>query len=161
MVNAMTSEETKIVPLFKSFDELQADESAIAVDVECEWNEANQAYDAAMSNVAALKRNPPGDICATYTKTTAALNKFASLDPANAATCYRMIQDLAALEKRRIGLEGDMAIERAEIDAARKLMDARKAVVDRRDERMFGFGKLARRSQRFATAQMNRPGATR
>jgi hypothetical protein len=144
------------VPIFKSFDQLQADETAIAVDVVREWNEANNAYDAAMSKVAALKRNPPGDISATYTKTIAALNKLARLDPANAATCYRMIQDLAALEKRRIVLEVDMAIERAELDAASKLMDARKAVVDRRDERMFGFGKLARRSQRFATAQLNR-----
>jgi hypothetical protein len=148
--------EGKIVPIFKSFDGLQADETAIATDVVREWNEANAAFDDAMSKVAALKKNPPGDISAAYSSTITALKKLASQNPSTASTCRQMIVDLAALEKRRIEAVGETAIARAEIDAARKLVDARKAVLNKRDERMFGFGKLARRSQRFATAQLNR-----
>jgi hypothetical protein len=157
----MSDSGSTVVPLFKTFDELQADESAIAVDVEREWNEANQAFDAAMSKVAALKKNPPGDISEAYTGTIAALQKMAKQNPSTASTCATMIQDLAALEKRRIGLAGELAIARAETDALAKLIGTRKAVIEKRDRRMFGFGALAKRSQRFATAQMNRsPGAT-
>jgi hypothetical protein len=159
MRNIMTKD--NVVPIFKTFDELQADESAIATDATREWNEANQAFDAAMSKVAALRKNPPGDISAAYTSTIAALKKLAKQSPATASTCNSMIHDLAALEKRRIEFVGELAISRAETDALSKLIGARKAALEKRDRRMFGFGALAKRSQRFATAQMNRPGATR
>jgi hypothetical protein len=154
----MTSEETKVVPIFKTFDELRADESAIATDTERQWNEANQAYDAAMSKVAALKKNPPGDISDGYTTTMAALKKLANLDPSTASTCAKMIQEIAALEIRRIDLAGELAIARAETSALSQLVAARKAVIEKRDQRLFGFRALAKRSQRFATAQLHRTG---
>jgi hypothetical protein len=157
MVNNMTKE-LNVVPIFKTFDELQDDETAITVDVVREWNEANDAFDAAMAKVAALKKNPPGDISAGYTRAVEGLKKLALLDPANASICYLIIQDLAAFEKKRIVLEGEHAIELAEKSALAQLLDARKAVVEKRDERVFGFGKLARRSQRFATTHMHRTG---
>ena len=154
--------ETNIVPLFKSFDELQADESAIATDVERDWNAANAAYDDAMAKVAALKKNPPGDISEAYAKTLSALKKMAKLDPSSASTCNKMIQDIAALEIRRIDVAGKLAISQAEKDALANLIGSRKAAIEKRDERMFGHGALARRSQRFATAHANKnygPGA--
>lgn len=154
--------EDNIVPIFKTFDELQADESAIVTDLEREWAEANQAYDAAMERVAMIKKAPPGDISEAYTGTVTALKKFAKLNPPSASTCHKIIQDLAAIETHRIDLAGELAIARAENDAITKLIGARKAALNKRDERMFGFGALARRSQRFATAQLNKsygPGA--
>jgi hypothetical protein len=148
--------EGNIVPIFKSFDELQADETAISVDVVREWNEANQVFDAAMSKVAALRKNPPGDISDAYSSTIAAIKKLAKHNPSTASTCATMIQDIAAIEKRRIDFAGELAIARAETDALAQLIGARKAVIEKRDRLMFGFGKLAKRSQRFATAQLNR-----
>jgi hypothetical protein len=162
MTDASMTTGDNIVPLFRTFDELQANETAIAVDAVREWNEANQAYDAAMSKVAALKKNPPGDISEDYPRTIAALKKMATQNPSAASTCNSMIQDLAALEIHRIDLASKLAISQAETDALAQLGAARKAVIEKRDQRMFGFGALARRSQRFATAQLNKaygPGA--
>ena len=144
------------MPLFKSFDELQADESAIAIDCERDWNAANAAYDDAMAKVAALKKNPPGDICEAYTGTLAALKKLSKFNKSMASACSKMIQDIAAIEIHRIDLAGKLAISRAETDALSKLIGSRRAALEKRDRRMFGFGALARRSQRFATAQLNR-----
>jgi hypothetical protein len=158
MVGDTMIKESNIVPIFKTFDQLQSDETAIAVDVEREWNDANDAFDAAMAKVARLKKAPPGDIGDDYNRTIAALKKFAQQNPSAASTCNSMIKELAAFEIRRIDVEGELAISRAETDALSRLVAARKAVIEKRDRRMFGHGALAKRSQRFATAHMHRTG---
>jgi hypothetical protein len=152
-----------IVPIFKTFDELQADETAIQEELVRSWNEANQNFDIAMERVAWLKKNPPGgDLSKAYTSTVAALKTFAELRPSTAPFCTSLVKAVGAIETKRLDVEARMAISRAETDALATLIAARKAAIDRRDEGMFGFGKLARRSQRFATAQLNKaygPGA--
>jgi hypothetical protein len=110
-----------------------------------------------MEKVASLKKNPPGgEISAVYTDIVAAVKKFAKLNPSSASTCAALIKDVAAIETRRIDLAGELAISRAETDALAKLISSRRIALNKRDERMFGFGALKRRSQRFASAQLNR-----
>jgi hypothetical protein len=146
-----------VVPIFKTFDQLQADEHAIHVELVRDWNNANDSFDGAMSKVAALKKNPPGgEISTEYTGIVAGLKKFSKLNPSSASTCAELIRDVAAIEIHRIDAVGRLAISRAETNAIANLIAARAAALNKRDENMFGFGALKRRSQRFASAHLNR-----
>jgi hypothetical protein len=127
-------EETNIVPLFKTFDELDRDEHAIALAFYNEWQAAYRRWDLvkvvlADDNVTLTKLDV-GDIELAMAKSAA--GKFRSRrDPT-------------------IGADAELAA-------------ALRAACEKRDARMFGFGALAKRSQRFASAQLNRsygPGAT-
>jgi hypothetical protein len=141
----------KIVPIFKTFDELQADETAIHADLVRDWNSANEAYDAALAKSAVLKKSAP-DIDGQ--KVIAALRDFAKANPAQREICEKMISDIRGIA---IGLH-TAQVDLAEKQAVFDLKKARCEALERRDGRMFGFSKLARRSQRFASAQLRREG---
>ena len=131
--------ESNVVPLFRTFTELQHDQHQIMSDYFADWERAYEIWDIA-------KAAMDGD--------ASALAKFTQSDSAHVA--------LAKSEAHRSKtLYGDLAV--AESRALAKLVASLKAAVDKRNDRLFGHTALARRSMRFAMAQERRnygPGAT-
>jgi len=150
--------ETNVVPIFKTFDDLQADEQQILADLEREWNEANEVFDSAMAKTAVLKKDMPtdGDSSQGYHRAVAGLKALAKLNPSNASSCAKMIADLTDIEMSHRAVAAEMQNRLAKKEALVGLLRARNAAVEKRDQRLFGFGALAKRSQRFATAQLNK-----
>jgi hypothetical protein len=139
----------KIVPIFLTFDQLQVEENAIHADLVKDWNAANEAYDAAIAKNLVLKKSAP-DIDSQVA--ISGLRDFAKANPAQRDICEKLISDV-----RGIAISLHMAqVDLAEKQAVFDLKKARCDAVERRDGRLFGFGALRKRSQRFASAQLNR-----
>jgi len=145
----MTDSGGQIVPIFLTFDQLQVEENAIHADLVKDWNAANETYDAAIAKTVVLKKSAPS---IDSQQAISGLRDFAKANPAQREICEKMIADVREIS---IGLH-KARTELAETRAAVDLQKARCAALEKRDGRMFGFSKLARRSQRFASAQLKR-----
>jgi hypothetical protein len=145
----MSDSGSTIVPIFLTFDALQVEENAIHADLVKDWNDANEAYDAALAKSAALKKSAP-DVDSQ--QVIAALRDFAKANPAQREICEKLIADVRDISIRLHMANIDLAEKRAIVD----LQKSRCAALERRDGRMFGFSKLAKRSQRFASAQLRK-----
>ena len=144
----------KIVVLFKTFEDLHRDEEAILADFEKDWEGAFKVFEVARAAVLDDKA-----VLAKVVDTTPspfdALKKsgrFAALkklDPGLAATIDEMSAKFAVVVAEHNRLKKEITAGR---EAIKNLNCARRAAIIKRDERMFGFGALRRRSQRFASA---------
>jgi hypothetical protein len=151
-------EEENVVVLFRTFDELASDEAKIIAEYHQEWEQAYKAYDAAQSAVAAsLAKVIPYD--PHISKMFGALKKLAQEMPERRSEIETMSADLTELAAGSATLKRRLAEQQALTSLSRSLATA----VTKRDERLYGFGALARRSQRFANAQARKsygPAAT-
>ena len=145
----MTHSGGQIVPIFLTFDQLQVEENAIHAELARDWNSANESYDAALAKNAILKKNAP-DVDSQ--QVIAAIRDFAKANPAQREICEKLIADVRDISIRLHMANIDLAEKRAIVD----LQKSRCAALERRDGRMFGFSKLAKRSQRFANAQLRK-----
>jgi hypothetical protein len=158
-------EETNIVPLFKTYEELISDEKKILADCETESEAAFKAFevarDAIISDDVALAK-----VVDTTVSPLAALKKFsryaalAKLYPALFAQIETMSNQFAVVSAEHKALKKQISTKREVIQT---LENARKAAIDKRDGRLFGLTALAKRSMRFASAHERRnygPGAT-
>lgn len=147
----------KIVPIFKTFDELQSDEDKIVSEYYAEYERANEAFDSAMAKTVMLKKSAPrDDACGGYGRAVKGLRALAKANPSQRATCEQMIADLGEIAmKFRIQLHKSR-VELAERQAVADLLQARRDALEKCEGRLFGFRKLAKRSQRFASAQLMR-----
>jgi hypothetical protein len=119
------SDQENVVPLFKTFEELHRDEVAIYQEHYSEWHRAYARWDVTL---AVLKND------------NTALAKCAG----NADF------DIAKAEAQSLKKQhGDLA----EFYANSALIKQLRALVDKRNERLFGLGEVARRSARFASVQ--------
>jgi hypothetical protein len=157
MSDAQMTEKDNVVPLFKTFEEMQRDEEAILADFEKDWHGAFKAFevasDAVLDDEAPLAKviTTPAPLVAL--QKSGAIAALSKLDWSLAAEVETMFKNFAAVsaEHRRL---------KKKIEAGHKAMqnleNARRAAIERRDERMFGHGALRRRSQRFASAHARR-----
>jgi hypothetical protein len=125
--------EDNVVVLFKTFEDLKRDEDQILSEYEAEWAKAYSVWD--MTNAAI-------DDDAT------AMAKFAGPE-----------MTLAKTEAARLKAKYRVP----ETQAMVTLVKSPKAAVEKRNDRLFGYTALARRSMRFASAHANKsygPGAT-
>jgi len=165
MSDATNKMENVIVPIFRTFEELQSDEDAILAGFEEDWQQAFKVFegarDAVLEDKATLAK-----VVDTEPSPFAALKKsgrFAALkklDPGLAAKIDEMSAEFAVVVAEHKRLKKEIT---AGCEAINNLNDARRAAISKRDERMFGFGALRRRSQRFASAHERRnygPGAS-
>jgi len=147
--------ENVIVPLFKTFEQLQADEEAIRADFEKDWNGAFEVFKVASAAVLDGSGEPLAKIVDTESSPLTALKKsgaidaLAKLDPGLTVQVVEMMVKFAAVSAEQAHLKKEITAGR---EAIRNLNNARRAAIEKRDERMFGHGALRRRSQRFASA---------
>jgi hypothetical protein len=130
------SEENKIVPLFKTFEEMQRDEEEILKDFAAEWEHAYVLNDMAF---AAIENDET------------AMAKFAGQP--------EMALAKAEVERQESKYSGDTL---ARVKATAALAKRLRAAVEKRDARLYGLSALAKRSMRFASAHARRsygPGA--
>jgi len=154
--------ETNIVVLFKTFEDLQRDEDEIVADFQREWDDANAAFDltyktitadeAALTKWAAPAYEPPPHFLKNPQR-RAALN---ALDSKLCAKLDAMYSNMVALAATQANLKKEISIELTKREAVTTLDNARKAALAKCNERMFGLGALARRSRRFASAQVGK-----
>ena len=138
-----------ITVLFRTFEELARDEEKIHADFHGDWDQAKKALEAANSAV------PLAKVVTVDPRVTAmfdALKKLAKLMPQRRSEIEKMSADLTDLATRASNVQRDHEALTAEHQALKLF----KAAVAKRDERMHGFGALARRSQRFANAQLRK-----
>jgi hypothetical protein len=149
------SEGNKIVVLFKTFTELARDEEQIIADYYADWEQAYKVYDAAQSAVAApLVVTDDPRISAMF----AALKKLAKQMPERRSEIEKASADLTELATGSATSKRRLAERQALTSLSRSLQTA----VAKCEGRLHGFGALAKRSQRFANAQMRKsygPGA--
>jgi hypothetical protein len=150
------SQSEVVVPLFRTFAELARDEEQILADYHGEWSQAYKAYDAQSAVAVPLAKVVTDDprISAMF----AALKKLAKLMPERRAEIETMSADLTELAAGSATLKRRLAEQQALTSLSRSLQTA----VAKCEGRLHGFGALARRSQRFANAQMRKsygPGA--
>jgi hypothetical protein len=135
-----------VVVIFRTFEELQRDQDLILADFEKQWQDAWDAFEVARD---ALRAEDEGGTLAKViatpffaARTLAALTKF---DPSLRAEIDELSSQFAkvAAEHHRLTKQHEVL---------QNLESARKAAIEKRDGRLYGFGKLARRSQRFASA---------
>jgi hypothetical protein len=134
MTDAINTE--NVIVLFKTFEDLKRDEDQILSEYEAEWAKAYSVWD--MTNAAI-------DDDAT------AMAKFAGPE-----------MTLAKAEAARLKSKCNGSIAVANSGAMVTLVTSLKAAVEKRNTRLFGFGALAKRSQRFASARASEnygPGA--
>ena len=124
-----STSENNIVVLFRSFDELAQEQHEIEAQYHIDWHKAYAVYD---RTIAALE----GD--------DTALAKFEAPEIA-----------LAKAEAARLKSE-NWRISLAKMDVVRKLAETLVALTDARNERLYGFNALVKRSVRFAAAQERR-----
>jgi hypothetical protein len=119
-----------VVPLFKTFEQLQSDEAEILADYEAELDAAVKADDLARAGLGIDKDE---------------LSKLNTVD-----------RELAkAAADRLLGeARGDVAIAKANLRT--EGLTAIRDALRKRNERLFGIGELAKRSRRFATAASRR-----
>jgi hypothetical protein len=157
-------EETTIVVLFKNYEDLECDEREIAADFQREWDEANAAFDLVRKTILAdetmlAKRDvpayepPPGLRHLKNPKSRAALD---ALDPGLCEKLDALVADAAATHAEHVRLKRTLDIEFAKRQAVQTMKAAHQAALGKHSERMFGFGKLAKRSVRFASAQASK-----
>jgi hypothetical protein len=139
-----------IVVLFKTFEELARDEEQIIADYHGEWAQAYKAYDAQSAVAVPLAKVVTDD--PRISVMFAALKKLAKQMPERRAEIETMSADLTELAAGSATLKRRLAEQQALTSLSRSLQTA----VTKRNERLHGFGALAKRSQRFATAQLNR-----
>jgi hypothetical protein len=130
-------QESNIVPLFKTFEELQRDEQEIIADFNAEIDAAQKLLDLTFT---ALRQD------------TEALRKFDSADQALAkATADRLIADnrgRPALAK----VDPDTIVALAKFDAKTVALTAVRDALLKRNHRIFGHDALSRRSARHTAA---------
>jgi hypothetical protein len=126
----MSDSGSTIVPLFRTFEELQADEDQIHQDSAREWDEANKAFDAAMAKTAAPAA--ANDLSEGCCRAITALKAMAKLNPNTALDCAKMIADL-------LDIDASQRAQQNQLNALTALINARKAALDKRDQRVFGF----------------------
>jgi hypothetical protein len=130
------TEENKIVPLFKNFEQLHEEECVIYKEHYDAWHAAYRKWDL---------------IKAALADDTAELNKLAAGDAEMA-----LAKSEAARLKKQYRYHPDFY-------ATADLVNTLKALVEKRDGRLFGLGAVAKRSMRFARAHASKnfgPGAT-
>ena len=160
------TEGNNIVPIFKTFDELQHDHDEIRKDFENDWLEAFKIFDVARAAVLDEDKATLAKIVDTEPSPFAALKKsgalaaLAKFDPELSAKIDKMSSEFAVVVAEHNRLKKEITAGR---EAIKNLNDGRAAAIQKHDERLFGFGALRRRSQRFASAHERKnfgPGAT-
>jgi hypothetical protein len=108
-----------VVPIFKTFDGLQADEQQINQDCAREWNEASETYDAAMAKTAVLKKDMPGD--GDFSKgchqAVTALKALAKLNPKIASDCSKIASDCSKMIANLLDIEMSQRAQKHQLDA--------------------------------------------
>jgi hypothetical protein len=127
MSESTIAEDTKIVPLFRTYAEMQQDECAIYKEHYDAWHAAYRRWDL---------------VNAALADDDTELNKLAASDPEMA---------LAKSDAERL-----RKLYHPEISATAELASTLRKLCEKRNERLYGLGALARRSQRFASAHANR-----
>jgi hypothetical protein len=153
-------EETNVVPLFRTFEELDHDEKQILADYHAEWEEAYKVYDAARAAIAAdeamLKKIDTTPVIDG--RISAACAALAKAMPAQRSEIESIPSELAGLAAGAKLLKREFDIRFAERKALNTLAGSMKAAIAKRDDRLYGLGAIAKRSARFASSH-NRPGA--
>jgi hypothetical protein len=153
--------EDKIVPLFRTYEQLEQDEIDIAADYEKEWEEVFKVFDLtrtallAEENVLAksVDRTPGAFADLKKLKWYVALKK---LDPSLAAQVDEVASKFAILEAENRRLAKNLKLELAKRQAVETLKKAQNAANNKRSERLYGLGSIAKRSVRFAAAHERR-----
>jgi hypothetical protein len=135
MTDAINTE--NVIVLFKTFEDLKREEDLILSEYEAEWAKAYSAWDMTSAAI---------DDDAT------AMAKFAGPE-----------MTLAKAEAARLKSKCNGSVAVANSGAMVTLVKSLKAAVDKRNDRLFGYSALAKRSMRFALAHANKsygPGAS-
>jgi hypothetical protein len=159
--------EEKIVPLFLTYEQLEQDEINIAADYQKEWDGAWKSFDVTRTALLAeenvleksVDRTPGAFANLKREKWYGALKK---LDPSLAAQVDEVASRFAILEAENRRLAKNHKLELAKRKAVETLRNAQNAANDKRSERLYGLGSIAKRSMRFAAAHERRnagPGA--
>jgi hypothetical protein len=145
---------SNIVPLFKTFDELERDQLEIIEQFRTDWDAAWKTFEAARSAIetdkAALAKlgDEPPDRSLTLAPLTKA-EPYASVYK----TYNDLVSEFARVKAENRRLKARLNIELAKRQAVATLKMSREAAIRKRDERLWGHSTVAKRSARFANAQ--------
>lgn len=140
-----------VVPLFRSYAELQEDEAKIMSEYATAWEAAFVCHDLAEVEIAKMESAPAG---ASLYKSDPIDQIITKLAGHGIADNLKLIKSsFEDLRDRNRDLKKQLEIIVARRKAQADLIAGLKAAVQKRDDRLFGLGDVAKRSLRFASVQ--------
>lgn len=134
----------KILPLFKKFEDLARDEEEIMADYVADWESAYEKFDRAQDIIRTMEA-----------RATEPFKPLAKLEPENdspAALLKAIRAEFAEVHAAHDRIKREIEVNRERVRANATLAASLKAAIAKRNERLFGLGAVAKRSQRFAQA---------
>jgi hypothetical protein len=153
--------EDNVVPIFKNFFELQHDEDEIISEFRAEAEKACQALELAK---AAIARNEAAEL-AKLQETAATEQRLpprlSKVEPHGSilVKMHDLQEKLSSLTAAQKQTKARAEAYLAKVAANAAMVEALQSAITKRNDRLYGHSKLAKRSQRFASAHLRAHGA--
>lgn len=154
-----------VLPIFKSFTELEQDQQEIMSTFAAEWTEAYRLFDVAQAKIAKTESTPgaePPQPSLHLTKIMASMQQVALSDSFK-KLAGEAVEALREIKAGAGTVAAELRVVKLKAEANRDLVDRLKVAIKKRNEAIYGNNEVAKRSARFATAHSRRyygPAAT-